>query len=315
MAPRQPELFPFGTTLPAYQPRQPALRASDPLAAAIPPFAAYMADREFAVNTIKSFLNDLALALEFLDEKRPLQECTPELLQGLVHYLKGGREAPCSPKSLERRITTLKVFFGWLAASGVLAEDPAATLIHRPVTSPLPVVLGDQQVEALLETTRSMRDAGEAPDARPHLLISLLLSTAMKKSECMRIALQHIDLSDPAQPSVFIRYEKPRQRAKSRRLRLPDDWPQTLPIYLRRYQPKTNLFECTARNLEYVLHNVSIVAGLPHNLTFEMLRWTSAKRSIETGMAPEQLRVKLGLARITWDDTSEVLEKLLQRPL
>ncbi|MHB0856927.1 MAG: tyrosine-type recombinase/integrase [Anaerolineae bacterium] len=311
MVTSQLELFPFGTTEKVYRPSDHGLQADSPLSATITPFTAYMMEREFAENTIKSFLNDLTLAFEYLDEKRPLRDCTTELLLQLVHYFRGGREAPCSPKSLERRITTLKVFFAWLAASHVLAEDPAATLVHRQASSPLPIVLDDGQVETLLETTRGLRDTSQAPDARPHLLVSLLLTTAMKKSECMGIALQHIDLSDPTQPSVYIRYEKARQHIKSRRLRLPDDWTQTLPLYLRRYQPKVNLFECTPRNLEYVLHNVSMLAGLPTMLTFEMLRWTSAKRSLEGGMEPEKLRRKLGVSRITWTDTAEVLEKLL----
>jgi hypothetical protein len=56
----------------------------------------------------------------------------------------------------------------------------------------------------------------------------------------------------------------------------------------------------TPRNLEYVLHNVTILAGLRHKLTFEMLRWTSAVRSLQGGMDDDRLRRRLGLSHMAW---------------
>jgi integrase/recombinase XerD len=216
---------------------------------------------------------------------------------------------------LERRITTLKVFFAWLAAAGVLGSDPAAALIHRRATSPLPHLLTDQQVADLLAVTESMRDAREAPDARPHLLVTLLLATAIKKAECMRITLEHLDHSDPAHPSVYIHYDKPRQRFKARRLALPPDWVRTFEIYRRRYQPTQELIACTPRNLEYILHTLSLLANLPEALTFETMRWTSGVRSYRDGMEEERLRTRLGLSRISWREVLPTIKKLAEQPL
>ncbi len=315
MSAQQPELFPLGGVHSLNLPPRPALSSDDPLSAAWGPFTAYMQQREFSENTIKSFLNDLYLLADFLGDKISLGQCTTHKLEEFVHYLQHGRGAPCSGKSLDRRITTLKVFFGWLAQKAILANDPAAPLLHYQARSPLPQILSDKEVEMLLAVTRSMRDAEKAPDARPHLLVTLILATAVKKAECMNLALQHLDVSDPTQPSIYVHYDKPRQRFKVRRLSVDAEWTHTLEIYLRRYQPRQQLFECTPRNLEYMLHTVSLVAALPQALTFETLRWTSAVRSFRAGMDQEHLRKRMGLSRISWEGTLPIIVKLAEGPL
>ena len=315
MPTHQLELFSLGTAETLKRPIQPPLKTSDPVTAALAPFTEYMRQRELAENTIKSFLGDLKLFIHYIGPDTPLGACSTHKLEEFSRYLQFERKAPCSPKSLARRITTLKAFFGWLADKEVLSTDIAAPLTHPEAVSPLPQILSDKQINALLAVTRSMQDAPEAPDARPHLLVTLILGAGIKKSECMHIALRDIDLSDPEQPVVAIHYERPRQRFKERRLALPAEWATTLEAYLRRYQPRERLFECTPRNLEYVLHTIAIVANLPFMLTFETLRWTSAVRSLKAGMEEERLRKRLGLSRISWQWVLPIIRKLAEEPL
>jgi integrase/recombinase XerD len=315
MGTEQLELFPLGVARTADAPAEPILPSSAPLSAAMEPFTGYMRQRELATNTIKSFLNDLKLFAAFIGPQTPLRDLTTRKLEQFLDYLERGRGVPCSPKSLARRITTLKVFFGWLARGSVLPTDIAAPLPQHEAVSPLPQILSDRQVEEVLSVTSSMRDAPESPDARPHLLVTLVLDAALKKSECMRLRLHDIDLSESGKPVVVVQYDKPRQRFKARRLALPAEWAETLQPYLRRYQPRERLFECTPRNLEYVLHTVSVLANLPTMLTFETLRWTSAVRSFRQGMDEEHLRKRLGLSRVSWQIDLPIIRKLGEGPL
>jgi integrase/recombinase XerD len=156
---------------------------------------------------------------------------------------------------------------------------------------------------------------GTKSDARPHLLVSLVLATGIKKSECMAISLGDIDLSHPDSPYVLIRYEDPRRRHKERKLRLPADFAETYERYKEQYQPREKLFECTSRNLEYVLTDVSQMAGLDGKVSFEVLRWTSAVRDLRHGMREETLRQKLGLSSITWQEAGDKIKRLAAKPL
>ncbi len=64
------------------------------------------------------------------------------------------RGTPCSPKTLARRITSLKVLFGWLHGVGVIGTDPAAPVAQQPARPPLPVILRDEEVKRLLRTAQ-----------------------------------------------------------------------------------------------------------------------------------------------------------------
>jgi len=223
--------------------------------------------------------------------------------------MKADRGVPCSPKSYARRLTTLKVFFAWLAESEVLRTDPAAPLIHQHPTTPMPEIVYDADVNALLRTARDLLWAPK-PDARPYLLVSLVLQTGIKKGECVEIKLEHIDLSNPQAPVLYIRYADPRRTLKERKLALGPNFAPAYNQYLREYKPKEYLFECTPRNLEYVLEDLAALAGVKGGVSFEQLRWTCAVRDYRNGMTADQLRQKLGLSHITWRETLPKIQKL-----
>ncbi len=285
------------------------LTAQSSLAAAMGAFHEHMKRKGFSENTIKAFMGDLRILSQYLGANQPVGQISTEDLNSFLAYLLFQRGKPCSPKSFARRLTTLKVFFGWLAETKVIATDPAAPIVHQPVRTPLPEILFDDEVEQLMRTAQDMLWAPR-PDARPYVLLSLLLQTGIKKSECMNLRLEDIDLSNPASPSILIRYDNPRMLHKERRLTLSPYIVPALRQYLAEYQPKTHLFECTARNLEYVLADLGRKAGLNKAVGFEVLRWTCAVRDFRNGMPEERLRKKLGLSPISWRETSEKIRKL-----
>jgi integrase/recombinase XerD len=272
-------------------------------------FEGYMYQEGFTENTMKAFQSDLNIFTEFIGAWTAIDEVSTSDLQRFTEWLVHDRDAPCSPKSLARRVTTLKVFFGWLAEVEVLPRDPAARLVHKPVATPLPDILSTSQVERVLEVTQALRQAEDA-DARPHLLVTLLLHTGIKKGECMNITMNHIDLGDPSQPVLWIRYANPQRRHKERKLGLPVWWPMVLTEYRAQYGIEETLFPCTARNLEYVLSHVAERAGLGQGISFEMLRWTCAVRDYRSGRQPSKLRQKLGLSKVTWRQTSQKIARL-----
>jgi site-specific recombinase XerD len=306
-----------GLTPQGRAPRVPApagLGRNSSLRSAMGAFEVHMEQQGFAENTIKAFLSDIHILIGFLGVGTSIGTVSTNDLNRFTHWLVHGRGVPCNPKSLARRVTTLKVFFGWLAETGVLPADPAAPVIHKPVMTPLPRVLSDVEIERVLGVVQTMRHA-ENPDARPYLLVGLLLHTGIKKGECMNIVMNHLDLSDPAQPIMWIRYANPRRRHKERKLRLPIWWPAVLAEYRTQYQPQEALFPCTARNLEYVLANVAEQADLADGISFEMLRWTCAVRDYKAGVEADKLRQKLGVARITWREMKVKVARLAEPAL
>jgi integrase/recombinase XerD len=313
---KQHGLFPESALPPKEGEGAPLLSKEASLQAALGLFEQHMQDEGFALNTIKAFASDVRLLGKYLGIGQPIGQIGTKNLNDFLNWLLYERGVPCSPKSYARRVTTLKVFFGWLHEAGVLATNPADAVVQITVTSPLPTVPDETELEKALDVTQEIRQGNEnqKPDARPHLLLTLLLQTGIKKSEAMNIVLNHVDDSNPDQPILFVRYANPRLRYKERKLFLEPAWLDVLDEYLEQYQPTDTLFTCTARNLEYVLSDVAEEAGLDKGLlSFENLRWASALRDWNGDVERDEIRQKLGLSKITWRETKSKLEKLAKQ--
>ena len=291
------------------------LTADSSILQALEFFQDHMRDEGFAINTSKAFASDVRLLGQHSGMATAVGKIGTKDLNDFLDWLLNERGVPCSPKSYARRVTTLKVFFSWLFKTAVLTSNPADAVIQRSVKSPLPTPPTEANLESALAITQQMREGIglKKPDARPHLLLTLLIKTGIKKNEAMALTSAHIDQNDENQPMLFVRYINPRLRYKERKLYLDSEWLITLADYLNQYQPSDTIFTCTARNLEYILRDVGEAAGLSKGLlSFENLRWASALRDWCQKEEPDDIRQKLGLSKITWRETKSKLEQLTQ---
>jgi site-specific recombinase XerD len=279
------------------------------LVPAINAWRIYLEDQGSSPHTVKAFSADMLLLASYLPPDRNLGSISTNDINNFLHWMEHVRGVPCSPKTLSRRITSIKAFFRWLHQYGVLLLDPAEKVIQLSVISPLPTVLTPDETQAVLEAANRHRSARK-PDARPYTLVSLLLHTGIKKTECLSISLNHIELEPPAGPMVFIRYRNPQHRYKERKITLPDYWVESFYEY-RTQSPITDaLFPWSQRRLEYLLEDIGEEAGLEKHLSFDMCRWTSALSDYEEGIEPNKIRQKLGISKIQWREVRTKLEKL-----
>ena len=302
-----------GDAVPAVA-QEPPLRADSTLPDAVRGFNDYMLRKGFSENTIKAFSNDLKILVGYLGPETKLMQVGTADLNEFIDWLQNGRGTPCSAKSLARRITTVKVFFGWLHGVGVLRTDPAEPVVQQSAQPPLPEILTTDEVNRISRAAQDMLWDKKKQDARPYLLVSLLLQTGMKKAECSRLLVSDVDTARPGEPQIAIRYAGESQAHKNRTLGLHPSIVPVLNQYLEQYKPDTYLFDCTPRNLEYVLDDVGQRAGIRRlQVGFESLRWTSAVRDFRMGMPEERLRQKMGLSKISWRETREKIYKLAGR--
>jgi site-specific recombinase XerD len=285
------------------------ISAQTPLMPAINGWEIYLKDQGRSPYTVKAFMSDVRLMTHYFSPDRTVGAITITDLNNFLYWMEHERQVPCSPKTLARRITSLKSFFRWLHQYGAIMVDPAEKLIQRSVLSPLPQVLSRAEMDAsMLAADRYRRKA--KPDARPYALLYLLLTTGIKKSECLGIHINHIDLQGPAGAQVFIRYASPASRYKERKLELADDWISAYSEYLEQYRPIDQLFPWSPRRLEYLLEDIGEEAGLKKHLSFDMCRWTYALRDFQNGTEPDRVRQKMGVSKIQWREIHLKLKQL-----
>lgn len=272
----------------------------------------YLEDQGNSPHTVKAFQADMRLLASYLPPDRTLGSISTNDLNGFLDWMQTGRGVPCSPKTLARRITSIKAFFRWLHQNGVLLIDPAEKVLQKSVVSPLPQVLSELEIQAVMEAADRHRLAAK-PDARPAALLGLLLATAIKKGECLALNLNHIDLEAPGGALLFVRYASPQHRYKERKIELPDDWASAYQEYCRQYDVKDKIFPWSQRRLEYLLEDLGEEAALDKHLSFDMCRWTSALIDWRAGVDHNRIRQKLGVSKIQWREISMKLERLAEK--
>ncbi len=279
------------------------------LAPAINAWRIYLNDQGKSPHTVKAFTADMLLLANYLPPDRSLGAVTTNELNNFLDWMQRHRGVPCSPKTLARRITSIKAFFRWLLQYGVILVDPAEKVLQQSVISPLPQVLTAQESEAVMQVALKYRQASQ-PDARYFTLLDMLLETGIKKSECLALSPNHIDLEAPGGPLLFVRYASPQHRYKERKIALSDEWIQAYQEYKGQYHPVEQIFPWSQRRLEYLLEDLGEEASLSKHLSFEMCRWTCALNDLQSGMEANKVRQKMGLSKIQWREVKLKLERL-----
>lgn len=280
----------------------PSLGPASTLSACALPYGEYLRRTDHSVYTVTCFLSDLRMLTEFLGRETRVRTITRADLTRWLGHLKWDRAEPPAPKTMARRVTFLKNFCAWLVTQSAIERDPSADIALARPSPPLPELLFDDEVVRL--------EAAATGDVRCHLLVMLLLHAGLKKEEVMGLRLRDVDLSDPERPIVEVHFPGQAKRRRERRMPLPAEWTALYQRYCERYQPREHVFECTDRNLNYVLGSAVKRAGIEKRVTLQLLRDIYAVRQLRAGTTFDELRDRLGLSEEAWSETAEKYRKL-----
>src|SRR6266700_1220742 len=274
------------------------------LAACAIPYQQELMLRGKSNYTVTCFLSDLKMFSRFVGQDTPVGRITKEQLTDWLMKLKFGNKGQTpAPKTMARRVTFLKNFFSWLAHDGIIREDPSASLVLERPLPPLPELLFEDEIQRLLEAAST--------DPRCHCLIYLVLYAGLKKEEVMGLKLGHIDISDPGAPAITIHFApSTKKQHRERRLALPTAFVTILKEYQDKYHPTHELFDCTDRNLNYILGRAVKAAGIKKRVTLQLLRDCFAVQQLKSGVPPETVREKLGLSDEAWLESREKYRRL-----
>jgi integrase/recombinase XerC len=148
-----------------------------------------------ASNTVVAYGRDLAAFIEWAER---LELCGPEAVDRLTlrRYLAYLATRRYAKRSVARKASTLRRYFGWLRRTGVLTVDPSAGLSAPSGDGRLPRVLRDDEVTTLLD------DPGpRAEHDPPHLrrrddaVLEILYGSGLRVAELCGLRPDDLDLS------------------------------------------------------------------------------------------------------------------------
>lgn len=149
-----------------------------------------LVERGLGRNTLNAYHRDLSDVQQFLGSKHLSTAVEPDLLR----YFEALKARGVTPATTARRLSAVRQFFGFLVADGYRSDDPTSSLENPPRGRPLPKVMSEDDVDALLATVH----ADGSPDGlRLAVIVELLYATGMRISELVTLPLSAVRTDQP----------------------------------------------------------------------------------------------------------------------
>lgn len=148
-------------------------------------FISFLTSRKRAHATIVAYAKDIEQTLTFLKNlgKEDITKVTKDELEAFLLKLSSDNY---TPKSVSRKINSIKTFFRFLKTQGIITVDPASELTHPKFESKPPRILSRLEYRALRDACRG--------DNRIYAIVELFLQTGIRIGELA--ALMTDDIKD-----------------------------------------------------------------------------------------------------------------------
>ena len=273
-------------------------------------FITYLSsEKRFSEHTIKSYTTDLKQFTSFLSsEFQIIDEINEISFQIIRTWIASLLEKGINPRSVNRKISTLKTYFKFLIREGELIENPMMKVVAPKSKKRLPVFIEEDQIASLLNEVQFEEGfVGQ----RNKLIIELFYVTGIRLSELINIKISDVDFNNQSIKVLG-------KRNKERIIPLSSNVVNDLNIFIENNQKNKYLFtnlegEKLYNKLVYRLVNKyigeisSVNKKSPH-----ILRHTFATHMLNNGADINAIKELLGHANLSATQvyTHNTIEKL-----
>jgi integrase/recombinase XerD len=259
------------------------------------------AERGSAALTLAAYHGDLSDLMKFLAGRGVAFEAADPA--SLHSYLASATTARLAPRSLARRISAIRQFYKFLLIEGVRQDDPTAELDTPRLGRPLPKILSETEVRALIDAARNW--PGEE-GSRLRCVLELLYATGLRVSELVTLALaaalrdpRFLVISGKGGKERIVPLSEPGRRSLSEYLGCRER-------FLSGSRPSRWLFpsrgragHLTRQRCGQLLKELAIAAGIdPGRLSPHVLRHAFASHLLDHGADLRSVQQMLGHADI-----------------
>lgn len=203
-------------------------------------FAEFLKNHRRASATILAYGNDIAQLIRFLEGKgvTVVTAVTSDLLDEFKSDL--GKNS-YTPKSVSRKINSIKTFFKFLKSEGLIEADPAIMVTHPKYEIKPPRILSKLEYRALRDACRG--------DLRVSAIVELMLQTGVRIGE-----VANLTLDDYHETEIYI---KPFESHEGRMIPLNKAAKEALDKYLsERPKVKERAIFITKTGRSFLIRNI-----------------------------------------------------------
>ena len=143
-------------------------------------------EKNYSKHTLLNYRLDLEEFLRFID--KTLIERVDYLV--LRKYLGQLRTKKLKPRTLSRKLSSLRSFYRFLHKEKFVKNNPALLLLSPKLDKILPKFLSEEEMEKFIESPSDKKDLG----LRDRAILELLYSSGVRVSELVALNVEHVDL-------------------------------------------------------------------------------------------------------------------------
>ncbi len=150
-------------------------------------FISYLTtEKNYSSHTIVNYRLDLENFLDYIG-KTPIKKVDYQLLRRYLAHL---RTQNLKPRSLSRKLSSLRSFFKYLFREGYIKESPAVLLMSPKLDKPLPKFLTESEMTAFIEAPKGRGEYAK----RDRAILETLYSTGIRVTELTGLNMSDVDL-------------------------------------------------------------------------------------------------------------------------
>jgi len=148
-------------------------------------------EKRFSDHTVKSYVTDLKQFFNFLKNEFEIKNHIEEVQFQLVRaWIASMLKQGLSPRSVNRKISTLRTYYKFLIREGKMSKNPMLRVVAPKLSKRLPAFIEEDQIEHLLDNVQF--EEGFIGD-RNKLIIELFYVTGIRLSELINLKKNDID--------------------------------------------------------------------------------------------------------------------------
>lgn len=255
-------------------------------------------ERKLSPNTLKAYRIDLLQFSEFVNGEWP----DPNALNEYIKYL----NQKFSPRSVKRKLASVRAFYKNLEENNVLAENPFNKMhIHIRFPQQLPRIIPDQILHDLLAYVYSAYSVKHRDTLRDIMILELLFGTGLRVSELCTLNSDTFLLTDD---SIQLLVNGKGQKERILQISTPEVV-RIAHIYCQEFSEeirnqKAILFNqrmhpISPQSVRRIINKYLKKMGINYHITPHMFRHTFATSLLEAGMDIRYIQSLLGHSSIS----------------
>lgn len=251
--------------------------------------------KKVSVNTQQSYLHDLSVFSEFFARQKVTDLATVSQEQ-LNFFLERMRVTGRTEASMNRLLSTLRCYYGFLHQQGIVSENPVRGIHRGAAQKKMPEILTQDEMERLL----AQPDISEQKGCRDKAMLEVLYATGLRVSELCELKISDFN---HALSSLFCGVGTAHERlvpiypAAAKAL---TDYEKRVRPFLIEQATETALFtnmngkKMTRQGVWKIIKSYAEQAGILKDITPHTMRHSFAVHLLENGVELDTVQEMMG---------------------